>query len=174
LKRKSSGTAGLFLADARNLLAKEHLPHIVKCLQQLSEDDIWWRPNSESNSAGNLVLHLCGNVRQWIISGLGGAEDHRVRDREFSERGPIPRNALIARLQKTVREACGVLGRISETSLSQKYEIQGFRVTKLGAVFHVVEHFAYHTGQIIFITKLKRGKDLKFTRLPAIKKNASA
>ena len=174
MKRKPSGTASLFLADARNLLAKEHLPHIVKCLQQLSDEEIWWRPNDESNSAGNLVLHLCGNVRQWIISGLGGAEDLRVRDREFSEQGPIPRNALIARLQKTVREACGVLQRISETSLSQRYEIQGYHPTKLGAVFHVVEHFAYHTGQIIFITKLKRGKDLKLTRLPAVKKKTSS
>ena len=174
MKRKSSGPASLFLASARYFLAKEHLPHILKCLQQLSDEEIWWRPNDESNSAGNLVLHLCGNVRQWIISGLGGAEDRRERNLEFSERGPIPRNALIARLQKTVREACGVLGRISETSLSQKYEIQGFRVTKLGAVLHVVEHFAYHTGQIIFITKLKRSKDLKFTRLPAVKKKASS
>ena len=174
MKRKPSGTAGLFLADARNLLAKEHLPHIVKCLQQLPEDDIWWRPNGESNSAGNLVLHLCGNVRQWIISGLGGAENHRNRDREFSERGPIPRTVLIVRLRRTVREACAVLERISETSLAQRHEIQGYHPTKLGAVFHVVEHFAYHTGQIIFITKLKQGKDLKFTRLPKIKEKASA
>jgi uncharacterized damage-inducible protein DinB len=174
LKRQPTATAGLFLASSRYFLAKEHLPHIVKCLRQLSDEEIWWRPNEESNSAGNLVLHLCGNVRQWITSSLGGAEDLRERDLEFSERGPIPRSALIARLRKTVREACGVLERVSETSLSQKYEIQGFRVTKLGAVLHVVEHFAYHTGQIIFITKLKRGKDLKFTRLPAIKKKASA
>lgn len=173
MKRKTSGIAGLFLADARNLLAKEHLPHIVKCLGQLSEEDIWWRPNGESNSAGNLVLHLCGNVRQWIISGLGGAEDHRERDLEFSEHGPIPRKALIARLQTTVREACAVIDGVSETSLSQRYAIQGYHVTKLGAVFHVVEHFAYHTGQIIFITKLKRGKDLKFTRLPVIKTTAN-
>lgn len=173
MKQKPS-IAGLFLADARHLLAKEHLPHIVKCLQQLSEEEIWWRPNAESNSAGNIVLHLCGNVRQWIISGLGGAEDHRERDLEFSERGPIPRTTLIARLQKTVREACAVLERISDPSLSQRYEIQGFHVTKLGAVFHVVEHFAYHTGQIIFITKLKQGKDLKFTRLPMIKKKTNS
>jgi uncharacterized damage-inducible protein DinB len=174
LKRKTSSNESLFLADARNLLAKEHLPHIVKCLQQLSEEEIWWRPNDESNSAGNLVLHLCGNVRQWIISGLGGAEDFRVRDREFSELGPIPRTTLIGRLQKTVREACAVLERISGASLSQRRDIQGYHVTKLGAIFHVVEHFAYHTGQIIFITKLKNGKDLKFTRLPAIKKRANA
>lgn len=174
MKRKPSGAAGLFLADARHLLENEHLPHIVKCLRQLSEEQTWWRPNSESNSAGNLVLHLCGNVRQWIISGLGGAEDHRERDHEFSERGPIPRNVLIARLQKTVREACAVIGRISETSLSQKYEIQGFHVTKLAAIFHVVEHFAYHAGQIIFITKLKQDKDLKFTRLPKMKKETNS
>ena len=142
----------------------------MKCLQQLSEEEIWWRPNSESNSAGNLVLHLCGNVRQWIISGLGGAEDMRERDREFAERGPIPRKALVTQLRRTVHVARRVLARLSDDSLSRKYVIQGFHVTGLDAAFHVTEHFGYHTGQIIYITKLKRAHDLRFTRLPVIKK----
>jgi hypothetical protein len=90
VKPKITCTASLFLASAQERLAKESLPLIVKCLQQLSDDEIWWRPNPASNSAGNLVLHLCGNVRQWIISSLGGEEFQRQRDLEFSERGPIP------------------------------------------------------------------------------------
>ena len=151
-------------------MAKQNLPRIVECLQQLSEEEIWWRPNSPSNSAGNLVLHLCGNVRQWIISGLGGAEDHRQRAREFAERGPIPRRELVTQLRRTVRDACRVIARLSDDSLSRKLEIQGFHVTGLDAVFHVAEHFGYHTGQIIYITKLKRARDLRFTRLPMIKK----
>ncbi|HEV2521138.1 MAG TPA: DUF1572 family protein [Candidatus Acidoferrales bacterium] len=170
MKPKSIPIAKMFLGDSRRLLAGEHLPHIVKCLQQLTEEEIWWRPNTASNSAGNLVLHLCGNVRQWIISNLGENPDVRDRDSEFAERGPIPRTALIGRLKKTVREACEVLGRFPEEKLSRKYVIQGLHVTGLQAVAHVVEHFAYHTGQIVFITKLKRGKDLRFTRLPLVKK----
>ena len=110
MKSKTTLSTRLFLASSQRLLAQQSLPRIVKCLQQLSEEEIWWRPNSSSNSAGNLVLHLCGNVRQWIISGLGGAEDRRERDREFAEQGPIPRQALVAQLRRTVRDACRVSG----------------------------------------------------------------
>ena len=169
MRPKATRTARLFLASSNHLLAKQSLPSIVKCLQQLSEEEIWWRPNPASNSAGNLVLHLCGNVRQWIISGLGGVEDKRERDREFAEQGPIPGEVLVTQLRRTVQEACRVLARLSDDSLSRKYKIQGYRVTGLDAAFHVAEHFGYHTGQIIYITKLKRAQDLKFTRLPVIK-----
>jgi hypothetical protein len=161
--------ARLFLDDVRKQLAR-YLRDIVRCLSLLSEDEIWWRPNPASNSAGNLVLHLCGNVRQWIISGLGGAPDRRMRGLEFSERGPIPRRVLVARLRSTVAEARSVLNRLSGDALERKYTIQGFRVTGLVATAHVYEHFSHHAGQIIYITKLKRGKKLGFTRLPRIKK----
>jgi len=169
VKPKISRTASLFLASSQFSLAKQNLPHIVECLQELSEEEIWWRPNAASNSAGNLVLHLCGNVRQWIISGLGGVEDKRERDREFAEQGPIPRQALVTQLRRTVRDACRVMAKLSDDSLSRKYGIQGYHVTGLDAAFHVAEHFGYHTGQIIYITKLKRAQDLRFTRLPVIK-----
>ncbi len=170
MKTKTTRAASVFLASSQRLLAKHSLPLIVKSLQQLSEEEIWWRPNPESNSAGNLVLHLCGNMRQWIISGLGGTEDRRQRDLEFAERGPIPRAVLVSQLRRTVREACRVLAKLSDDSLLREYKIQGYRVAGLDAVFHVAEHFGYHTGQIIYITKLKRAKDLKFTHLPVIKR----
>ena len=173
MKPKTTHAARLFLATSQHLFAKQSLPRIVKCLQRLSEEEIWWRPNSASNSAGNLVLHLCGNVRQWIISGLGGAKDRRQRDREFAEHGPIPRQVLVTQLRRTVQEACRVLAQLSDHSLSRKYEIQGFHVTGLDAAFQVAAHFGYHTGQIIYITKLKRAQDLRFTRLPLIKKKKS-
>ena len=172
MNAKLTRIASLFLANSQNLIARQNLPHIVECLQELSEMEIWWRPNSASNSAGNLVLHLCGNVRQWIIAGLGGAEDKRERDREFAEQGPMPRKALVTQLRRTVRDASRVLGKLSDDSLARKYEIQGYHVTGVDAVFHVTEHFGYHTGQIIYITKLKRAQDLRFTRLPAIKKKS--
>jgi uncharacterized damage-inducible protein DinB len=169
VKSKATSTARAFLASAQGTLANQNLPNIVNSLKQLSEEEIWWRPNAASNSAGNLVLHLCGNVRQWIISNLGGEAFERDRDREFEEQGPIPRQALITQLRGTVEGACAVFGRLSDDSLARKHTIQGLHVTGLGAVFHVVEHFSYHTGQIIYITKLKRSRDLKFTRLPTAK-----
>ena len=107
MKPTTTRTAGLFLASWQHSMAKENLPHIAECLQHLSEEEIWWRPNSASNSAGNLVLHLCGNVRQWIIAGLGGVEDRRERDREFAEQGPIPGQALVTQLRRTIREHAG-------------------------------------------------------------------
>jgi uncharacterized damage-inducible protein DinB len=171
---RKTETAKLLLANAQETLAKQYLSRIVKCLGQLSEEEIWWRPNAASNSAGNLALHLCGNVRQWIISGLGGAEDHRERDLEFSEQGPIPRDELVSKLRATVREACRVIARLDDDSLRRKYRIQGFHVTGLYALFHVSEHFSHHTGQIIYIAKLRRGEDLKFTNLPRVKKKAGA
>jgi uncharacterized damage-inducible protein DinB len=158
-----------FLMESRQSIAVYHMPRLIRCLKLLSEKDIWWRPNAASNSVGNLVLHLSGNVRQWIISGLGEEQDKRDRDREFSERGPISRRALIALIRGTVAEASSVLHRLSEDSLLGIHDIQGYRVSGMYAVFQVVHHFAYHTGQIIFVTKWKLGKDLHFTRLPVYK-----
>jgi uncharacterized damage-inducible protein DinB len=158
------------LAQTRHSLERHHFPRIERCLAMLTDQEIWWRPHATSNSIGNLVLHLAGNVRQWIIAGLGGAPDRRERDQEFRARGPIPRRPLQAQLRKTVKEACGVIGRLTVQDLQQVHLIQGFRVTGLEALQHVTEHFAYHTGQIILITKMKRRKDLGFTRLPGEKR----
>lgn len=166
-KSDAGKVAGMFRKDWQRRLQREYLPQICKCLEQLSEKEIWWRPNAASNSVGNLVLHLSGNVRQWIISGLGGAVDVRNRDLEFSEKGPIPRRVLIRRLRGTVNAACGVIGGMSAGDLSRRYKIQGYDVTGWSAAGHVQEHFAYHAGQIFYITKMKRAKDLRFTRLPA-------
>src|SRR5579875_2129928 len=144
----------LFLLNAEHALARHHLPRIAECLGRLSEKDIWWRPNPASNSAGNLMLHLAGNVRQWIIAGLGGEPDIRNRDREFQEQGPIPRR---------------VLNKLTPADLLKIYSIQKFRVTGFHAISHVIEHFAYHSGQIIYLTKLRLGKDLGLTQLPGQK-----
>jgi uncharacterized damage-inducible protein DinB len=155
-----------FLRLAEHSLRRHHLPRIERCLRKLSEEQIWWRPNDASNSAGNLALHLAGNVRQWIVSGLGGAPDARRRDQEFAERGPLPRAQLLVTLRAAVADACKVLRRMRPEHLVHAYRIQRLRVTGLNAVLHVVEHFAFHTGQIIFLTKQQAGRDLAFTNLP--------
>src|SRR6266542_5100625 len=96
---RNLGLAGPLLKQARHSIAEHHLPRITRCLRLLSDAEVWWRPNRASNSVGNLVLHLSGNVRQWIISGMGGAPDIRDRDREFAETGPLSRRDLIHRLR---------------------------------------------------------------------------
>ena len=161
------------MREWRLRLRELFLPRIIECLGHLSEEEIWWRPNEASNSIGNLVLHLCGNMRQWIISGLGGAADIRERDKEFSERGPIARGELREELQQTVRQACAVLARLKAGDLARRYRIQEYDVSGYQAATQVIEHVAYHLGQIIYVTKLKRGIDLGFTHLPLASSQAS-
>ena len=166
LKKTGPQSTKAILALARHSLERHHLPRIELCLGKLEEKDIWWRPHSSCNSIGNLVLHLNGNVRQWIVSGLGGQSFRRERDKEVSERRPLPRRQLTAKLKATVRAACRLIRKLRPGDLERQYTIQGLRVSGLQALLHVTEHFAFHAGQIIYITKLRLREDLAFTRLP--------
>ncbi|MBM4184169.1 MAG: DUF1572 domain-containing protein [Gemmatimonadetes bacterium] len=146
-----------FISESRRQLLHEHLPRIQRCVERLSDDEVWWRPNAESNSIGNLLLHLSGNVRQWIVSGIGGAEDHRRRQEEFDERAALPAAPLLERLTDTVLEADMVLAALPPHRLTEAIRIQSFDTDVMRAIYHVVEHFSMHTGQIIVITKLLKG-----------------
>jgi uncharacterized damage-inducible protein DinB len=146
-----------FIDHSRRLLLGSYLPRIERCMERLSDEEIWWRAHPECNSIGNLLLHLAGNVRQWIISGLGGAVDQRQRQQEFDERGPGPGAELLAQLKRTVAEADVVLAGIAPNRLRERCQIQGCDVTVLQAIYHVVEHFSMHTGQIILLTKMRTG-----------------
>ena len=169
MKRTEHQLTKSILANTCHSLEKHHLPRIERCLGMLSDKDVWWRPHRSSNSIGNLALHLSGNVSQWIIASLGGMPFRRERDKEFSERRRIPRHKLAATLRASVRTACRLIRRLRPEDLERQYTIQGVRVTGLQALLHVSEHFAFHSGQIIYITKLKRRQDLAFTRLPGEK-----
>jgi len=150
-----------FIDQSRNLLTSSYLPRIGRCVEKLSDEEVWWRANPESNSVGNLLLHLAGNMRQCIISGVGGAADERQRQREFDERGPIPGGEVMRQLKKVVQESDGVLAGVTPMALSEHRRIQGLDVTVLEAIYSVVSHFSMHTGQIILLTKLWKG-DLNF------------
>ena len=148
--------------SAKNL--EQLWTRIRDCLAKLSTDEIWARGHENENAIGNLVLHLNGNVRQWIISGVGGAPDTRTRDAEFAARGGVEIAELRARLESTVREAVATIGKVTPARMTERVTIQKFDVTVMEAIFHVVEHFAQHTGQIIFVTKMLTGEDLGFYR----------
>ena len=151
-----------FIAQARSLLREDYLPKIERCVSLLSDEQIWWRANPSSNSIGNLLLHLSGNVRQWIVVGLGGAVDARNRDAEFAEREMIPREAVIDRLRQTLAEADQTLAAFDTERLIDHFRIQNMGVSALEAIFHVVEHFSMHTGQIILLAKMFAEIDLEF------------
>ena len=151
----------LFLdCSARRL--KQNVDRLDKCLARLTEDQVWLRGHESENAVGNLLLHLAGNVRQWIVSGIGGTPDSRDRDSEFNAREGPPKSALLAMLRATVEEACKVIEPLSPERLATTVHVQKYDVSVLEAIYHVVEHFAQHTGQIIFATKLLTGEELGF------------
>ena len=151
-----------FLACASEFLLEEYLPKIERCLEKLTDEQIWWRANEESNSIGNLILHLCGNARQWIICGVGGQSDQRNRDAEFAQREEIPRDELLSLLRYTLAEIETTLRTLDPLLLLESRQIQGHDVTLLNAIFHVTEHFSMHTGQVIMLTKMLTGTNLRF------------
>lgn len=155
-------TGEAFIAESRRYLEAEYLPKIHRALEGLTLEDLWWRPNRESNSIGNLILHLAGNARQWIVAGIGGAPDTRMRQEEFDRGGGMTRRELLDLLERTLGEVAEVLGELSEDRLGEARTIQGLNVSVLQALYHVVEHFSMHTGQIIYLAKLRSGKDLRF------------
>jgi uncharacterized damage-inducible protein DinB len=145
-------------------LYQESLPRLRRCLALLSEDEIWQRPGEASNSVGNLLLHLCGNVGQWIVAGLGDAEDRRRREQEFSQRGPLPRAELERRLTDTMDRARAVIERLDPARLLERRRVQGGDCSALSILVHVVEHFSYHTGQVSYVVKASRDCDLGYYR----------
>ena len=140
----------------------ENTPKIEKCLNELTEDDIWKRPNNSSNSVGNIILHLCGNINQYIISSIGGKEDIRKRAEEFSTKGGYSKTELFNKLTITVNEAADIISKCNNVELLRLRIVQGFEKSGVGIIIQVVEHYSYHAGQIIFWTKLLKDKDMGF------------
>ena len=158
----SSTVSREFLDRASAFLLSDYLPKIERCLEKLTDEQIWWRANEESNSIGNLILHLCGTARQWIICGVGGQPDHRNRDSEFEQRDVIARDELLTLLRSTLSEVETTLRTFDPALLLEHRKIQGNNVELLYAIFHVTEHFSMHTGQIIMLTKMLTASDLRF------------
>jgi len=149
--------ARTFVGESRQYLRGAYLTAIERSIAPLTDVQVWWRPNEASNSIGNLILHLSGNVRQWIVGGVGRQPDQRDRQREFDERDVIPKEQLLARLRTVLDEADAVLAGLTEADLTEPREIQGHDTTVLKAIFHVVEHFSTHTGQILWMAKSRLG-----------------
>jgi hypothetical protein len=155
----------LFLEVSRRKLLEEYWPRMRSCLESLTDEQVWWRPNEASNSIGNLLLHLNGNVGQWLLGAFNVRADDRNRRTEFAERQVIARAALVDKLDATLREANATLSRLTDADLLKTCHVQGYTVSGVEVVFHVVEHFGMHYGQILYITKLVRGEDLGFYRV---------
>jgi uncharacterized damage-inducible protein DinB len=154
-------TGRTLIALSRRYL-REYLTKIRLAVSVLDDRVVWARPNEGSNSIGNLMLHLAGNARQWIVSGVGGAPDVRDRQSEFDQRSPIPVTQLIDRLEQTISDVDRVLASLTVADLHTRRTIQANDVTVLEAVYHVVEHFSMHTGQIILLAKADQPGRVRF------------
>ncbi|MCH9647713.1 MAG: DUF1572 domain-containing protein [Deltaproteobacteria bacterium] len=150
------------IEEARRRLFVDSQPRIHKCLSLLTEEQIWHRPNRETVSVGNLVLHLCGNVRQQIVSTLGGAADNRIRSVEFSETGPIPTEQLLQEIDKALDEVRETLDRLDPESLLQMHPVQSYNESGVSILVHVIEHFSYHVGQITWVVKSTQAVDVGY------------
>ena len=153
-------TSRLFLQKSRTLLTSEYPVKIERSVEPLTGEAVWWRPNQASNSIGNLILHLNGNVGMWILSGVGRLAFARNRQREFDERSQTSATDLLTQLRRTLERADEVLAGLDEDELLSRRQIQGYDVTVLEAIYHVVEHFGMHTGQIILLSKAQIAQDL--------------
>jgi len=151
----------IFLTFSAEKLEQLH-GRIQDCLARLTPEQIWARNSENENAVGNLVLHLSGNVRQWIGSGVAGLADHRQRDTEFDARGGMAPVELAELLKTRVAEAAAIIREVPASRLTGRIRPQGYDVTVLEAIAHVVEHFSQHTGQIILLTKILTGKDLAY------------
>jgi hypothetical protein len=158
-------TAELFLQFSRKKLLQQFWPRLRSAVESLTDEQVWWRPNPASNSIGNLLLHLNGNVRQWMVASFNRLDDARDRPSEFTAEGELSGAMLLDRLGHTIDEAAKVLSRLTTADLLATYQIQGYDdICGLDAVYQVVEHFGMHYGQIIYITKMLQGRDLGFYR----------
>ena len=141
---------------------RESHHRIIACLDLLDESQIWLKPNLALNSGGSLVLHLCGNITQYIISTLGGTPDNRNRDAEFAATGGKTKAELKSIFNHVIEQSILCIERTTEEDLSTLKKVQVYELTGVGIIIHVTEHLSYHTGQIAFLTKLLLEKDLGF------------
>ena len=151
-----------FVERSRYYLAYEYPTKIRLAVEALDEASIWKRETGESNSIGNLLLHLAGNVREWIVGGIGGEATDRNRAAEFAATSGFMKRELLSRLSSSVMDADKVLANVAESDLSRAVTIQGRETTVLAAVYHVVEHFSMHTGQIIMLAKMYSLRPVRF------------
>jgi uncharacterized damage-inducible protein DinB len=157
-----------FLAKSRALLLDDYLPKIETCVAELGDDGFWWRPNESCNAVGNLLLHLTGNFSQWVLEGIGRQPYSRDRQQEFDERRPLARADVLGGFRRAIAAAADVIAAQTTGSLLERRRIQGYEVTVLDAIYHVVEHAGMHTGQIILIAKMRTGRDLRLWQPPSV------
>ncbi len=162
MQNQSNALTTVFIAEIKRRLFEENVFRLKKCLAELTDEQIWYRPNMASNSVGNLVLHLHGNVRQWVVAGLGKNKDVRERQEEFDEQGPVPVAKMLADIDQLMLEVDAILDNTIVADLLEVRNVQGFQESGLSILVHITEHFSYHVGQMTYIVKMLKVKDMGY------------
>ncbi len=157
-----STTHQLLIEQIQIRICEESIPRILKCLDSLSEEDIWKRPNESSNSVGTLCLHVIGNCRQWLLGNLIGEIDNRNRDSEFDLNNHHSKTELIQAFKTLEQDLINSKDKFLKADLTKQFKVQVFNDNGVSIITHAIEHFSYHTGQIALLTKLNKNEDLGF------------
>ena len=152
--------ARVFLQYSRERFARE-LERIHLCFDQIEEDEVWWHPAEGCNSIGNIIIHLCGNIGQWMTSVARGHADTRDRHREFDDQQNMTKAELLSLIDGTVEMALSAIQDTDVAKLTESLVIQAFHASFLTAIYETERHFSEHVGQIAYITKLRRGKSFR-------------
>jgi uncharacterized damage-inducible protein DinB len=146
------------LEALRKRITKVLPAQIKECVEQLDEDQLWWRPNEQANSVGNLVLHVSGSTRHYLSRSIGGIQYERDRPAEFAERGPVPKEQLLSIFDETIAQATQVLDEFDASRFLHRGEEPNYFPTLFDQLLGIAVHLATHAGQIIYVTKmLKEG-----------------
>ena len=162
MENQTIALTAAFITEIKRRLFEESMFRLKKCLAELTEEQIWYRPNKASNSVGNLVLHLHGNVRHWIVAGLGKNKDVRERQKEFDEPGPVPVEEMLTDMEQLMTEVDAILNQTTANDLLEVRNVQGYQESGLSILVHITEHFSYHVGQMTYIVKMLKDKDMGY------------
>lgn len=162
MNNSANALTTVFITEIKRRLFEENIPRLKKCLKELTTEQIWYRPNAQSNSVGNLVLHLQGNVQQWVVAGFGKNPDIRERQKEFDEQGPVATDKLLADLDALMIEVNTLLDKADANDLLEIRPVQIYQESGLSILVHVTEHFSYHVGQMTYIVKMLKNMDMGY------------
>jgi uncharacterized damage-inducible protein DinB len=136
----------------------EYMDKIRVCVEQLDAEQLWWRPGPRGNSAGNLLLHLTGCLSQWVLSGLAGEHVERRRPEEFTADRTAGAAELLDGLSAVVARCQAVFRALDAGQLTRPVQVMRYDTDGLGVLLHMMEHTAYHTGQIVQLAKQLLGE----------------
>ncbi|MCY4484873.1 MAG: DUF1572 family protein [Spirochaetaceae bacterium] len=147
--------------------------NINHCFDQLGAEDLWWTPRAGSNSIGVIIQHLIGNLRQWAISGIGGEPDVRDRPAEFRVEARADKTSLQARFNRVLDRVAAVYAEVDDAAILDGRRIQGSDTTVLAAIYDTMSHLKLHTGQVLYLTRLRLGEAYRESWTPTTREQGA-